>query len=148
MKSRKPILGFTISALFLAWGLTQSNSQPQVVTPPTAKGVVFHDKNGNRQRDAGEPGLPDVKVSNGKEIVKTDAAGKYEIPIDDDTTIFVIKPRQWRTPINDAQLPITKSLAQHGRLNCFCTMTAPPPARLAEVADCQAADVARSGYEL
>jgi hypothetical protein len=105
MKSLKPILGFTFVALFLAWGLTRSNSEPQVITPPTAKGVVFHDKNGNQQRDRGEPGLPDVKVSNGKEIVKTDAAGKYEIPIDDDTTIFVIKPRRWRTPISDAQLP-------------------------------------------
>ena len=105
MKSSKPILGFVITALFLAWGLNQSNSEPQVITPPTAKGVVFHDRNGNQQRDNGEPGLPDVKVSNGRQIVKTDAEGKYEIPIDNDTTIFVIKPQNWRTPINDAQLP-------------------------------------------
>jgi hypothetical protein len=38
-----------------------------------AKGVVYHDQNGNGTRDAGEPGLPDVAVSNQREIVKTDA---------------------------------------------------------------------------
>lgn len=29
-----------------------------------AKGVVFHDQNGNGLRDEGEPGLPDIAVSN------------------------------------------------------------------------------------
>jgi C terminal of Calcineurin-like phosphoesterase/N terminal of Calcineurin-like phosphoesterase/Calcineurin-like phosphoesterase len=72
----------------------------------TARGIVFQDANGNGVRDQGETGLPDIRVSNGHQIVKTDAAGKYELPIDDDTTLFVIKPRGWKTKVNEQLLPV------------------------------------------
>jgi hypothetical protein len=42
-----------------------------------ATGVVFHDRNRNGIRDAGEPGIPNVLVSNQREVVKTDAQGRY-----------------------------------------------------------------------
>jgi hypothetical protein len=70
-----------------------------------AKGFVYHDANGNRKRDEGETGIPSIRVSNGKEIVLTDAEGRYEIDVDDDTIVFVIKPRNWMTPVNADQLP-------------------------------------------
>ena len=38
-----------------------------------ARGYVFHDRNGNGRRDSGEPGLADVRVSNGRTITTTDA---------------------------------------------------------------------------
>lgn len=91
-------------SIFVLLGLALENFE-RVTTPPTAKGIVFHDKNENRRRDAGEPGLPGIKVSNGREIVKTDDEGRYELPIDDDTTLFVIKPREWQVPLNENQLP-------------------------------------------
>lgn len=68
-------------------------------------GVVFHDENGNRTWDAGEPILPGVRVSNGREIVTTDDEGRYELPVNDDVILFVIKPRGWRTPLSDEMLP-------------------------------------------
>lgn len=71
----------------------------------TAKGVVFDDQNGNRRRDVGEKGIAGIGVSNGAQIVKTDAQGGYEIEIDDDAILFVIKPRDWMTPVNDDKLP-------------------------------------------
>ncbi|MEW4490691.1 calcineurin-like phosphoesterase family protein [Thalassoglobus sp. JC818] len=74
-------------------------------TPPTAKGLVFHDKNGNGVADPGEPGLEGVRVSNGSDIVATNSEGRYELPISSDTTLFVIKPRNWRTPLNELNLP-------------------------------------------
>ena len=40
-----------------------------------AQGTVFNDKNQNGKKDNGEPGLPNIAVSNGKEIIKTD--GNY-----------------------------------------------------------------------
>ena len=55
--------------------------------------------------DNNEIGIPDVYVSNGVEIVKTDKDGKYKIPVSDDAIVFVIKPRNWMTPINDLNLP-------------------------------------------
>lgn len=70
-----------------------------------ATGFVFNDKDGDRKRDAGEPGIPNVRVSNGEEIVKTDRDGKWRLPVDDDTAFFVIKPRGWMTPLNHHNLP-------------------------------------------
>ena len=40
-------------------------------------GTVFFDRNGNGKADVGENGIADVVVSNGKEVVKTDADGKF-----------------------------------------------------------------------
>ncbi len=71
----------------------------------TARGVVFEDLNGNRRRDSGEPGLPDVRVSNGANIVRTDAGGNYELKISDDAIVFVIKPSGWSSPLNPQKLP-------------------------------------------
>ena len=70
-----------------------------------AQGTVFNDKNQNGKKDKGEPGLPNIAVSNGKEITKTNAQGQWELPHDDDTIFFVIKPRNWRTPLNKENLP-------------------------------------------
>ncbi|MEZ6076058.1 MAG: metallophosphoesterase N-terminal domain-containing protein [Pirellulaceae bacterium] len=71
----------------------------------TARGVVFEDLNGNRVRDTGEAGLPDIRVSNGADIVSTDADGKYELSISDDAIVFVIKPSGWSPPLNSQKLP-------------------------------------------
>lgn len=71
----------------------------------TAVGYVFDDLNQNRRRDPGEPGIPNVKVSNGRQIVRTDASGKYQISVTDDTIIFVIKPRGWMSPLDRDNLP-------------------------------------------
>lgn len=78
---------------------------PATTKTETARGVVFEDKNGNGKLDEGESGLSDIKVSNGEDIVKTDAQGRYELPVTDDTIIFVIKPRGYMTPVNQDQLP-------------------------------------------
>jgi hypothetical protein len=73
--------------------------------PTTATGLVFHDANHNGVRDADEPGIAGVRVSNGREIVLTDQGGAYRLPIDDDTILFVIKPRGWMTRVDQLNLP-------------------------------------------
>lgn len=73
---------------------------------PTAKGYVYHDLNGNQVRDAGEPGLAKVRVSNQSEITLTDENGFWKLPASDDMTFFVIQPRGFKTPIDEElQLP-------------------------------------------
>ncbi|HBL42895.1 calcineurin-like phosphoesterase family protein [Gimesia sp.] len=81
----------------------QAESKPEV--QQTATGYVFQDTNRNRKRDPGEQGLGCVRVSNGREVVCTDQAGKYELPVNDDTILFVIKPQGWRTPLSKNLTP-------------------------------------------
>lgn len=71
----------------------------------TASGYVYHDQNEDGIRDQNEPGVPGVLVSNGTEVVKTGEEGKYELPVDNDTILFVIKPRGWMVRVNDKNIP-------------------------------------------
>lgn len=87
-----------------AWALAAASAVAEQTTQ-TATGVVFHDQNNNRKYDQGEKLLEGIRVSNGRQIVKTDAQGRYQLPVDDDTTLFVIKPKGWRTPFNSDMLP-------------------------------------------
>ncbi len=71
----------------------------------TVRGVVYHDSDNDGVRDSGEAGVDGVGVSNGKDVVMTDAQGKYELPIGAEAIVFVVKPTNWRSAINDQQLP-------------------------------------------
>jgi hypothetical protein len=82
--------------LFLATGISFAEE---------ATGRVFHDQNTNGKFDEGEPGIPGIGVSNQREVVTTDAEGRWSLPCDDDTIFFVIKPAGWKTPVNENQLP-------------------------------------------
>lgn len=69
------------------------------------KGIVFEDMNRNLKRDAGEKGLQGVLVSNQREVVQTDTGGRYEIPVTDETIIFVTKPAGYAVPLEEDNLP-------------------------------------------
>jgi hypothetical protein len=71
----------------------------------TARGVVFEDLNGDGRRDDGEPGLPGVRVSNGRTVIETDSKGSYELEIAAEAVIFVVKPSGWMTPLSKWMLP-------------------------------------------
>jgi len=70
-----------------------------------ASGRVYHDANFNQQYDNGENLLPGVRVSNGEDVVTTNQQGRYELAVTSDTTLFVLKPQGWSTPISEDQLP-------------------------------------------
>ncbi len=70
-----------------------------------AKGFVFHDQNKNRIMDDSEEGIEGVIVSNGTELVQTNEKGEFEIPVSEDAIVFVVKPKDWITPLNDDNLP-------------------------------------------
>jgi hypothetical protein len=71
-----------------------------------AQGTVFHDRQGRGQRAPGDPGIPGVAVSNGREVTWTDEAGRWELPVEEDsTTFFVCKPRGWTPPLDRHNLP-------------------------------------------
>ena len=85
--------------------LLLATSLTSYATAATARGVVFHDLDGDGVHDPDEPGIPEVAVSNGRDVVRTDASGRYRLRVDNDTILFVVKPRGWATPVDDHQLP-------------------------------------------
>jgi hypothetical protein len=68
-------------------------------------GYVYEDLNHNGKKDRKEKGIARVSVSNGTEVVLTDASGKYQLPAGSDNIIFVIKPAGYRLPVDEFNLP-------------------------------------------
>ena len=71
----------------------------------TVSGFVYENRSGGTRRAAGDPGIAGVLVSNGRDVVKTDAAGRYTLPIDEESIIFVIKPTGYAVPVDEQMLP-------------------------------------------
>jgi len=101
-------------AAALALGLTSSaRAQTNAITQPpsgpragTVTGVVYESSTGG-PRQPGERGVAGVQVSNGHEIVRTDAQGRYSLPVDDEAVVFVIKPSGYGLPLEPAtKLPL------------------------------------------
>lgn len=87
--------------LFIAFLNIEVYAQQDTV----ATGIVYHDLNKNGKKDAREPGIASVSVSNGREVVQTDAKGRYSLPATDDMIIFVIKPGTYVYPTNALGFP-------------------------------------------
>ncbi len=102
--------------------------------PPGVHGVVFDDLNANGVREAGEPGLPDVVVSDQDEVVRTgrdgrytlDAAGGYGL-----VSVSVPADRRvvgrWWQPVGDGQAPIDFALAAAPASDTFTFIHASDP---------------------
>ncbi len=78
---------------------------PVAALAPCNGGVVFHDLDGDGRRSAAEPALPGVAVSDGEQIVRSNARGEYRLPVISGRTVFVIKPAGWRFPLRANGLP-------------------------------------------
>ncbi len=76
-----------------------STAPPPTTATVTAQGTVFDDRDGSGRRQPGSPGVPNVMVSNGRDVVITDAAGRWTLPVRAGDSIFVIKPTGWMTPL-------------------------------------------------
>lgn len=68
------------------------------VPPRQVSGTVFLDRNGNGLRDAGEPGVANVVVSDQAQSVATGPDGGYRLnPLGGEGIVFVSVPRDHRT---------------------------------------------------
>src|SRR3546814_19501093 len=54
-------------------------------------GTVFEDGNGNVVRDAGEAGIAGVAVSDGRQVVRTDAQGRHALTMIAGPNLLVIQ---------------------------------------------------------
>jgi hypothetical protein len=99
-KRSKNLVTLSIFGLLLSTLFSTIYSQDHI-----AKGTVFLDSNGNNQFDSQEKGLEGVKVSNGVDVVKTDAKGNYKIELPPESMLFISKPAKYTVPLNNVQLP-------------------------------------------
>lgn len=72
-----------------------------------AQGTVFHDIDGDGRKGSKDPGIPGIAVSNGRDVVLTDEAGRWQLPVlgGGATGFFVVKPRGFAVPVGADQLP-------------------------------------------
>jgi hypothetical protein len=89
-------LAMFVSGVLLSAGLA---------TAENATGVVFHDATGNGVRDGGESGISGVLVTNGLDVVQTDADGRYTLSVTDETIISIVKPAGYKVPVDKDNLP-------------------------------------------
>ncbi len=75
------------------------------INAETIGGHVFDDLNRDGARQAGEPGVSGVMVSNGRDVIKTDNDGAYSLPVRDDMAVFVVQPSGWRVPTDENWVP-------------------------------------------
>ena len=72
---------------------------------PGVTGIIFEDLSGTGRRQAGDPGIAGVLVSNGRDVARSDGQGRYSLPIIDDMVVSVIKPAGYALPLDDNNLP-------------------------------------------
>ena len=78
---------------------------PQTPAGPMAKGRVFLDSNNDGKFGEGDQPFVNVRVSNGKEIVRTNDLGQWELPHEEDAIFFLIKPSGYQAKLSEANLP-------------------------------------------
>lgn len=68
-------------------------------------GFVFDDRDRDGKRDAGEPGVAGVLVSNGRDWTRTDGDGVWRIAARSDMNLAIVQPAGWRVPTDARRLP-------------------------------------------
>ncbi|MCB1120844.1 MAG: calcineurin-like phosphoesterase C-terminal domain-containing protein [Verrucomicrobiae bacterium] len=68
-------------------------------------GFVYEDRNHNSRQDDSEPGVVGVSVSNGCEVVLTDAQGFYSIGLAPTQILFISQPSGYEVPVDKNNLP-------------------------------------------
>ncbi len=71
-----------------------------------ARGTVFQDANHNGALDRGEKGITGVSVSNGCQVVQSDAEGRYSIELAPRQILFITQPSGWSVPVNAHNQPL------------------------------------------
>ena len=73
-------------------GWVAARAQPRV----EVTGTVHLEQDGRAGRGAGEPGIAGVLVSDGEQLVRTDAHGRYRLQARAGAVLFVVKPGSYR----------------------------------------------------
>jgi hypothetical protein len=78
---------------------------PKSADGPMAKGRVFLDVNNDGKYGEADQPFVNVRVSNGKEIVRTDDMGRWALPFEEEAIFFLVKPSGYQAKLSDENLP-------------------------------------------
>ncbi|MFJ9554300.1 calcineurin-like phosphoesterase C-terminal domain-containing protein [Nocardiopsis sp. NPDC101807] len=84
-------------------GIEVVRSQP--ADDSVLTGRVFVDADRDSVSDRGEDGLAGVVVTNGRDVVRTDRRGRYELPVFDNMTVSVTQPSGYQVPMDEHNIP-------------------------------------------
>ena len=84
----------------------QNGARPNAATAPAqiARGIVYLD-NGSGKRAANSVGMAGVSVSNGRDVVVSDAQGRYQLSVSDGDIIFARKPAGYAFTLDQFNAP-------------------------------------------
>lgn len=85
--------------------LSWANCDYPADSAETIRGSVYIENNQNNRRDRIEAGIAGVSVSNGCEVVTTDAGGNYRISIHPTQILFISKPADFDVPMDEYNVP-------------------------------------------
>src|ERR1700722_2355676 len=90
----------TVAAGAPAPGLAETVPAPEGSSKAVAmvRGTVREDISRTGGRAITDLPLPGILVSNGRDVVRTDEAGRYALPVEPGMAIFIIKPSGFAVP--------------------------------------------------
>jgi len=86
-----------LTCLTIAMTISTVVARDASAAPIAISGIVFHDHDENGRLDAGEHALPQVVLSDGMQVIRTDRWGRYRIETDDSRVLFVSLPGEYRS---------------------------------------------------
>ena len=89
----------------IKWAVLSCMLSLAVNAQQKATGYVFEDENRNGKKDRNEKGIAGVSVTNGEDVIATDAKGGYELSLKEGQSLAVIKPAGYSLPVNAQNLP-------------------------------------------
>lgn len=68
-------------------------------------GTVFNDTNQNGIFDTSEAGIPDIIISNQKDVTRTNSNGVYTISLSPGQSLMIVKPSGYNVPLDEFNIP-------------------------------------------
>ncbi len=85
--------------------LLSISSSAMLLAQANISGFVYLDENQNLVKDKKESGIEGVLVSNGRDVVETDADGRWSIADNGNSAVFVIQLAGYLVPSNNSKIP-------------------------------------------
>ncbi len=109
--AHRALIGLTVTLALVVFAVQYAPKAAEALDPNEAavSGVVFLDANSNGRQDGNEKGVGGVQVSDGVDIVRTDAEGRYSLAVDVARRItdivFITQPVGYALPTDEYMTP-------------------------------------------